>query len=389
MEIPAYQVSFGAADIEFLLFGRRLMAMGTPVHDYYEFLQISPNADAETIQRVYRFLAARMHPDNKETGNEENFRLLKAAYDVLSDPFRRTEYDMTRERTQTPPEPLAAAVDFMDVMEGELNRRLAVLAVLYHKRRTNPTYPEVRLSEIEERMGFPRDYLDFTLWYLHKKGYLTKADNAQYALSADGVDFVETQRANIPILNKLLTSGSGSTVEDLVRAQHRETPVAAPEPTVAALKTTFIIPEQRQSAFKRISHMVELTWCDKYAVGIQEIDDEHRELFEAVRGIESAIARNAELAELGVLLKKLVATTGKHFAGEEAIMRGAKYPGLALHAANHQRLMETVEAFAASHGQDGVAVNQPELNFLRDWLLFHIENEDARMGAWLKERKPE
>ena len=53
--------------------------MNTPVQDYYEFLQISPNADAETIHRVYRFLAARLHPDNSETGHEENFRLLKGA----------------------------------------------------------------------------------------------------------------------------------------------------------------------------------------------------------------------------------------------------------------------------------------------------------------------
>src|SRR5208282_2243601 len=182
--------------------------MNTPVQDYYEFLQISPNADAETIHRVYRFLAARLHPDNGDTGDEENFRLLKAAYDFLADPRRRSEYDAERAKTQAPPEPLAATIDFMDVMEGELNRRLAVLAVLYYRRRTNPTFPEVPLQEIEERMGFPRDYLDFTLWYLQKKGYVTKADNAQYTLTVDGVDFVETQRANIPTLNKLLTSGS-------------------------------------------------------------------------------------------------------------------------------------------------------------------------------------
>ena len=142
--------------------------MGTPVVDYYEFLQISPNADAETVHRVYRFLAARLHPDNAETGHEENFRLLKAAYDVLADPRRRAEYDAARAKTHAPPEPLATTIDFMDALEGELNRRLAVLAVLYYRRRTNPTYPEVPLSEIEGRMGFPRDYLDFTLWYLQK-----------------------------------------------------------------------------------------------------------------------------------------------------------------------------------------------------------------------------
>src|SRR5208282_2621467 len=137
--------------------------MNTPVQDYYEFLQISPNADAETVHRVYRFLAARFHPDNSETGHEENFRLLKAAYDVLSDQRRRAEYDATRAKAQAPPQPLAASIDFMDALEGELNRRLAVLAVLYYRRRTNPNFPEVPLGEIEERMGFPRDYLDFTL----------------------------------------------------------------------------------------------------------------------------------------------------------------------------------------------------------------------------------
>ena len=37
--------------------------------DYYEVLQISPNADPDTVHRVYRFLAARFHPDNQKSGN--------------------------------------------------------------------------------------------------------------------------------------------------------------------------------------------------------------------------------------------------------------------------------------------------------------------------------
>jgi hypothetical protein len=179
----------------------------TPSIDYYEFLQISPNADAETIHRVYRFLAARLHPDNKETGHAENFQLLKKAYDVLSNPVTRAEYDSARGYQE--PQPYSATVDFMDKLEGEVNRRLAVLAVLYFRRRTAPHFPEVTLAEIEERMGFPRDYLDFTMWYLNKKGYISKADNAQFTLTAEGVDYVEEQRANMPTLNKLLTSGSG------------------------------------------------------------------------------------------------------------------------------------------------------------------------------------
>jgi len=178
--------------------------------DYYEFLQISPNADFETIHRVYRFLATRFHPDNPESGDPEKFYLLKTAYDVLSNPVSRAEYDAHRQTVHSEKAPLSSCVDFMDDMQGELNRRLAVLAVLYYQRRSNPYNPEVGLPDIEKRMGFPRDYLDFTTWYLSRKGYITKADNSDFTLTADGVDFVETQRVSIPVLNKLLTVGSES-----------------------------------------------------------------------------------------------------------------------------------------------------------------------------------
>jgi curved DNA-binding protein CbpA len=177
--------------------------------DYYELLQISPHADSDTIHRVYRYLASRFHPDNQRTGNAEMFRLLKTAYDTLTEPARRAEYDVRRNGNGTDKTPLSTSIDFMDCIEGETNRRLAVLAVLYFRRRANPNAPEVSLAEIERQMGFPRDYLDFTTWYLVKKRYITRADNSDFTLTSDGVDFIETQRASLPVLNKLLTDGNG------------------------------------------------------------------------------------------------------------------------------------------------------------------------------------
>jgi hypothetical protein len=50
--------------------------------------------------------------------------------------------------------------------------------------------------------------LEFTAWYLKSKGYITRSDSSDFTLTAEGVDFVETQRANIPVLNKLLTKAS-------------------------------------------------------------------------------------------------------------------------------------------------------------------------------------
>ena len=181
----------------------------TEITDYYQLLEISPQATQETIHRVYRYMAARYHPDNLGTGNLEKFTQLTMAYNVLSDPDRRSEYNAQRATRQpSNRSPMSSTVDFMDQVEGDLNRRLAVLAILYYRRRVCPNNPEVSLAEIEERMGFPRDYLDFTTWYLTKKRYITRADNSDFTLTVEGVDFIETHRATVPVLEMLLTNGS-------------------------------------------------------------------------------------------------------------------------------------------------------------------------------------
>jgi curved DNA-binding protein len=184
-----------------------------PAHDptdLYEFLQISPKAQAETIQRVYRFLAARFHPDNPETGDTEKFLLLNRAFDVLSDPERRAEYDSKLRSEHAQPIQVFESVDFMDGIEGEVNRRLAVLSLLYRRCRANVHDPKVSLRDLESLMGFPREYLDFTTWYLRSKKYIVREDNSDFMLTALGVDYVESNYSKIPVLNRLLNAGMGS-----------------------------------------------------------------------------------------------------------------------------------------------------------------------------------
>jgi curved DNA-binding protein len=179
--------------------------------EYYEFLQISPNAQPETIHRVYRFLACRFHPDNVETGDREKFLLLNRAYDVLSDPKRRADYDATLRKDQEKPDSLFDSVDFLDGIEGEVNRRLAVLYLLYRRCRADVHSPKVSLLELEAQMGFPREYLDFTTWYLRSKKYITKEDNSDFSLTPLGVDYVESNCSRLPLLRKLLGERAGST----------------------------------------------------------------------------------------------------------------------------------------------------------------------------------
>jgi curved DNA-binding protein CbpA len=66
--------------------------------DYYEDLQVSSNADIETIERVYRLLAKRYHPDNNGSGNTEKFTRITEAYKVLTDPEKRAAFDVKYEK---------------------------------------------------------------------------------------------------------------------------------------------------------------------------------------------------------------------------------------------------------------------------------------------------
>lgn len=62
--------------------------------DYYATLGVGKSASQEEIQRAYRKLARKYHPDiNKESSAEEKFKQINEAYEVLSDPEKRAKYD--------------------------------------------------------------------------------------------------------------------------------------------------------------------------------------------------------------------------------------------------------------------------------------------------------
>ena len=71
--------------------------------DFYEVLGVGRGARPEEIQRAYRRLVRRYHPDvNTEPTAEQRFRTITAAYEVLSDPVRRASYDRSRDPVRIP-----------------------------------------------------------------------------------------------------------------------------------------------------------------------------------------------------------------------------------------------------------------------------------------------
>jgi curved DNA-binding protein CbpA len=160
--------------------------------DHYEVLQVSPNADAETIRRIYRIQAQRFHPDNLDTGDADTFRRISEAYEVLMDPQRRAAYDLDYRESRR-----REAIGVQDVpatgppVMNEMRRREEILGLLYSRRFSNPEQPSLNLRELEVLLNTPKDHLEFSLWYLKESGYLVRTDSARHTITLKGVQFAE------------------------------------------------------------------------------------------------------------------------------------------------------------------------------------------------------
>jgi curved DNA-binding protein len=162
--------------------------------DFYEALQVSPSAEPETIHRVYRLLAQRWHPDNQETGDVARFRAVHAAYVVLSDPEKRAQFDVQYEsQRRTRWRITAAAPRSSDNFEMERIIRLTVLEILYMQRLTESNTPGIFLLDLEQLLGTAREHVEFTLWYLQQKQLVQRTENSRLAITAAGVDYLETE----------------------------------------------------------------------------------------------------------------------------------------------------------------------------------------------------
>jgi len=181
------------------------------INDYYEDLQISPNADKEMIERVFRILAKRYHPDNTETGDAEKFNVLYKAYQVLSDPEERAAFDAKYEQLRADRWKIVEEASQSDGFEQDDRIRQGVLSLLYVARRQDALNPGMGIIEFEKVLGCPQHHMDFHLWYLKEKGWILRTDTGGYAITADGVDKMANN--DLMLRKDRLLPGIGETSE--------------------------------------------------------------------------------------------------------------------------------------------------------------------------------
>jgi len=156
--------------------------------DYYEVLQVSPRADRDTIERVFRYLAHRFHPDNRETGDSDRFTEIAEAYRVLSSGEKRATYDLSYESMREGRWKLFSQETTNDDLATDTRIRLAIMSILYIVRRNNPAEPGVGTMELERLLECPEPVIKFHCWYLRENAWMTRLDTGYIAITALGVD---------------------------------------------------------------------------------------------------------------------------------------------------------------------------------------------------------
>jgi curved DNA-binding protein CbpA len=156
--------------------------------DHYEVLEISPNANSGTIERMFRYLAQRYHPDNRESGDRIRFDAVLEAHNILRDPIKRAQYDIAHKNQTNLRVKLIAEVSGTLSIEQGVDVQNKLLSLLYVRCRQNVREPGIGDIELERLCGCPAEHLEFHLWYLKEKGWIRRTENGTFAITVDGVD---------------------------------------------------------------------------------------------------------------------------------------------------------------------------------------------------------
>jgi hemerythrin len=123
------------------------------------------------------------------------------------------------------------------------------------------------------------------------------------------------------------------------------------------------------------------------AVGVQEIDEQHQELFRRSARLVHAL-RAGDRAEIDPLLRFLSDYVVSHFECEERWMAKAEYPGLEAHRDAHRRFADEFLEMHREYQRQGPTelLTMRVDEWISTWLRQHIGGEDVEMARWLKAR---
>lgn len=134
---------------------------------------------------------------------------------------------------------------------------------------------------------------------------------------------------------------------------------------------------------KKLSAKHYIAWKDEYSVGINSIDQQHKKLVNLINQLTTAVDYSTGEEFEREALAELVDYTKTHFVYEEGLMEDNGYPDFEAHKAQHRAMIEEVDLVLAEYEKDHDTAMRHASDYLKNWLINHINGTDKQYSSFL------
>ncbi len=128
-----------------------------------------------------------------------------------------------------------------------------------------------------------------------------------------------------------------------------------------------------------------IAWDDALGVNIGIVDKQHKKLVEMVNQLYKAMKTGQGNSMMGAIFLDLIDYTANHFATEEKFMQAKNYPGFEEHKKEHENLVARVLELKSKFEKGEKVFSSDVFNFLKGWLINHIQGTDQKYGPYLNQ----
>ena len=127
-----------------------------------------------------------------------------------------------------------------------------------------------------------------------------------------------------------------------------------------------------------------LQWKPEYSVGVQSMDDEHREMIDLINATYEKLTSDAAADQVEEYLGEILSTISMHFALEERIMKNSNYDEYRAHKDDHEELLDQIRDLMDDFESNPESGAEHLKQDLSDWFSGHFSTFDARLHGRLE-----
>ena len=129
-----------------------------------------------------------------------------------------------------------------------------------------------------------------------------------------------------------------------------------------------------------------MEWTENLSVGVEQIDNQHRELIDRINRFYLSMKKGDKKEEILKMLRFMDEYVKIHFADEEKLQIKYNYPGYQAQRAAHQKFIKDIADIEKDIRENGITVASGLVvgSTLSNWLINHISKMDRELGKFLK-----